>query len=109
MDYVAVSIGVPDEGDAHRLSRTLVEERLAAGTRTSSGTSHYRWDGAVRERTDWTVTAFTTTEHLDRLYDLVGDSHDDDLPGITYTEIGANEAFRAWIDEETSSNATSTA
>jgi hypothetical protein len=31
--HIAVSTGVPDEPAAHDLSRALVEERLAAGTR----------------------------------------------------------------------------
>lgn len=101
MSHLAVSIGVPDEADAEALSRTLVEERIAAGTRISSGTSHYRWEGTVHERTDWTVTAFTTDARLDRLYSLVDERHEDDLPGVTYTEIGANDVFLRWIEEET--------
>lgn len=101
MSPIAVSIGVPDEDDARELSRTLVEERIAAGTRTTSGLSHYRWAGSVQERTYWTVTAFTTSEQLDLLYELVDGMHDDDLPGITYTEIDASEAYLDWIDDGT--------
>ena len=101
MRYLAVSIGIPDEADAHRLSRTLVEERIAAGTRISSGRSHYRWDGSVTERTYWTVTGFTTAAQLDRLYDLVEDYSDDDLPGVTYREIAASDEYLQWIDSQT--------
>ena len=101
VNHIAVSIGVPDEDDANELSRTLVEERIAAGTRTASGVSHYRWEGEVHERTYWTVTAFTTETQLDRLYDHVGERHDDDLPGITYTEIEAEDAYLDWIEEQT--------
>jgi periplasmic divalent cation tolerance protein len=99
--HIAVSIGVPDESEAADLSRRLVEERIAAGTRTSSGVSHYRWEGEVHERTYWTVTAFTTEDHLDALYDLVDERHADDLPGITYTEIDASHAYLDWIDAGT--------
>jgi len=101
MSYLAVRIGVPDEAAAHRLSRTLVEERIAAGTRLSSGTSHYWWEGSVQERVYWTVTAFTTSDHLGALYDLVDDDHSDDLPGITHTEIDARDEYLAWIDRHT--------
>ncbi|MFW5974519.1 MAG: divalent-cation tolerance protein CutA, partial [Natrialbaceae archaeon] len=87
--FLAVRIGVPGEERAHELSRALVEKRLAAGTRTSSGLSHYRWEGEIHERTYWTVTAFTTASNLDALYDLVAERHSDDLPGITHTEIDA--------------------
>ena len=44
MSYLAVRIGVPDETTAHRLARMLVEERVVAGTRMSSGTSYYWWN-----------------------------------------------------------------
>jgi periplasmic divalent cation tolerance protein len=101
VNHIAVSIGVPDADDARELSRTLVEECIAAGTRTSSGVSHYRWEGEVHERTYWTVTAFTTESRLDALYDHVGERHDDDLPGITYTEIDAQDAYLDWIEEQT--------
>lgn len=101
MTHIAVSIGVPDESDAHELSRALVENHVAAGTRTASGISHYRWEGEVHERTYWTVTAFTTEDCLDALYEFVCDQHDDDLPGITYTEIDASDDYLDWIDEGT--------
>jgi periplasmic divalent cation tolerance protein len=101
MTYLAVSVGLPDETDAHQLSRALVEERVAAGTRITSGTSHYRWEGEVHERQYWTVVAFTTTDQLERFYNLVEEYSEDDLPGVTYSEIDASEAYLAWIDEGT--------
>ncbi|MFC7140358.1 divalent-cation tolerance protein CutA [Halosimplex aquaticum] len=101
MSYLAVRIGVPDETAAHQLSRALVEERIAAGTRMSAGTSHYWWDGEVNERRYWTITAFTTSEQLELLYDLVDEGHPDELPGVTYTEIDARDEFLAWIDDQT--------
>ncbi|SFB84119.1 Uncharacterized protein involved in tolerance to divalent cations [Halobiforma haloterrestris] len=97
MSHLAVRIGVPDESDATELSRLLVENRLAAGTRITSGTSHYRWDGEVAERTYWTVTAFTHSAQLSALYEFVEKRHEDDLPGITYTEIDADDEYLRWI------------
>jgi len=99
--YLAVSIGIPDDEQAQELSRTLVEERIVAGTRISSGLSHYRWEGSVEQRRYWTVIGFTTDDNLERLYDCVDGFTDDDLPGVTYTEIGAHEEYLAWIDSET--------
>lgn len=101
MPYLAVRIAVPDETDAQRLSRTLVEERVVAGTRIASGMSHYWWDGTVHERMYWTITAFTTTDQLESLYELVTRTHDDELPGITYSEIDASEEYLRWIDDQT--------
>jgi periplasmic divalent cation tolerance protein len=102
MAYIAVSVGVPDKTDAHRLSQALVENRIAAGTRLSSGMSYYRWEGDVHERMYWTITAFTMSSQLERLYDVVLAQHDDDLPGITYTEIDANDEYLQWIEAQIS-------
>ncbi|MFB6111516.1 MAG: divalent-cation tolerance protein CutA [Halobacteriaceae archaeon] len=101
MAYLAVAIGVPGEAQAHALSRLLVEEQVAAGTRLSSGISHYRWDGDVREAYYWTITAFTTDQHLDGIRTLVRERHDDELPGITWQELDAPDEYLTWIDEQT--------
>lgn len=101
MRPLAVSVGLPNEADAHQLSRALVEERVAAGTRIAPGTSHYRWEGEVHERQYWTVVAFTTADQLEQFYDLVDEYSEDDLPGVTYSEIDASEEYLAWIDEQT--------
>jgi periplasmic divalent cation tolerance protein len=101
MTYLAVSVGMPAEADARQLSRALVEERVAAGTRISEGPSHYRWEGEVHERRYWTVVAFTTDDQLERVYDLVGEHSEDDLPGVTYSEIDASDEYLEWIDEQT--------
>ena len=75
--------------------------RIVAGTRMSSGTSHYWWDGSVNEREYWTITAFTTADHLEALAELLDDEHPDELPGVTYTEIDASDEYLAWIEAET--------
>ncbi|MEZ3114983.1 divalent cation tolerance protein CutA [Halobaculum sp. MBLA0147] len=99
--HLAVEIAVPDEELAERLAERLVATGAAAGTRTSSGPSHYRWEGTVERRVDWTVTAFTTRDRLDAVYDLVDDCHPDDLPGVTYRGVNAREEFRDWIERNT--------
>lgn len=101
MTYLAASIGIPKKADAQQLSRTLVERRIAAGTRIVRGISHYRWDGDVHEREYWTVTAFTTRDQVDLIEALVHEYTDDDLPGITYTEIDASDAYLEWIETQT--------
>lgn len=99
--HLAVEVGVPDEELAERLADRLVATGAAAGTRTTAGPSHYRWEGEVERRVDWTVTAFTTRERLDAVYDIVDDRHPDDLPGVTHREVDAREAFREWIERNT--------
>jgi periplasmic divalent cation tolerance protein len=99
--HIAVDIGTPGRREAERLSRAIVEDRLAAGTRLTGGPSHYRWEGRIYDEEYWTVTAFTVEELFEALRERVSELHSDDLPGITYTEIGGTEEFLGWIREET--------
>src|SRR5436190_12475422 len=46
---------------AEGLARRLVEGRLAACVHVSEVSSVYRWDGAVRQETEYLVEARTTT------------------------------------------------
>ncbi|MFW5934431.1 MAG: divalent cation tolerance protein CutA [Halolamina sp.] len=103
MRHLAVDIGVPEEADARQLSEQLVEQRIAAGTRTGAAgvPTHYRWEGAVHERTYYTVTALTTDEQLDRLYAFVETELDDDLPPITYEPFEASEEYLDWVESNT--------
>lgn len=100
MDSVAVEVGVPTEAGARRLSEELVEERIAAGTTMKSSTvpGHYRWNGDVHERSYWTVTALTTRQQVERLYDFVGARHGDDLLPITYRAFEATPEYHDWIE-----------
>ena len=101
MTHISVDVGVPGEREAERISRALVEERLAAGTRLTVGPSHYWWDDEVYDEEYWTITAFTVEERFEALRELVDELHSDDLPGVTYTEIGGTDEFLGWITEET--------
>lgn len=104
MEPVAVEIGVPGEEAARRLSEGIVEERLAAGTKLSSSTvpGHYRWDGEVRERRYWTVTALTARRQVDEIYAYVDARHEDELLPITVDSFDASSDYRDWIETSVS-------
>lgn len=101
MQHLAVQIGVPGEAEAQAFSQLLVEQRAVAGTRLSSGLSHYRWNDSVHEERYWTITGFTTTASLDKIAELVDEHHEDELPGITWQEIEAAKPYLDWIEEHT--------
>jgi len=61
-----------------------LEPASSPGPVTTGGTG-------VTERTYWTVTAYTTADNPELVYQLVEDAHDDDLPGMTDTEIDTKE------------------
>lgn len=51
---------VATRADAERLARRLVEQRVAACVHVSEVASVYRWEGTVRQETEFVVEARTT-------------------------------------------------
>jgi periplasmic divalent cation tolerance protein len=91
-----------DAGEARRIGRLVVEERLAACVNIL-GPCHsiYRWQGAVEEAEE--VAAIFKTRR-DRTADLVGrlaELHSYDVPAITVWEVTQSiPAYAQWVAKE---------
>ena len=98
---VYVTTGSKEE--AHRIGRTLVEERLAASVNIVAGvTSIYRWDDAVQEATEAVLIAKTRQERLDALTARVREMHSYDCPCVVALPVvGGDEAYLRWIADQT--------
>ena len=93
-------------GDAEalvKLTRTLVDERLAAcGQTIASIRSIYRWDGAVRDDPEARVGLHTRTALVPALVERVKALHSYDVPCvIALPVVGGNPAYIDWVLAET--------
>ena len=93
-------------GDAEALAsltRTLVEERLAAcGQNIASIRSIYRWDGAVQDDPEARVGLHTRTALVPELTERVKVLHSYDVPCvIALPVIGGNPDYIDWVLAET--------
>ncbi|WP_246148460.1 divalent-cation tolerance protein CutA [Skermanella pratensis] len=96
----------PTPGEAHRIGRTLVEERLAACANLLPGmTSVYRWQGKVEQADEVVVIAKTTADLFDRLAARVKEIHSYDCPCIVALPLERGHApYLDWIAAETGRN-----
>ena len=99
-------------GDAEalvKLTRTLVEERLAAcGQNIASIRSIYRWDGAVQDDPEARVGLHTRTALVPELVERVRALHSYDVPCvIALPVVGGNPAYIDWVLAETREPASS--
>lgn len=103
-NYIVVYVTFASEGEAQRIARAIVEERLAACANVrSSGTSLYRWDGALEEAAEWVVLFKTRRSCFERLERRVVALHSYDTPCVISWDISQGHAdYLAWIDEMTS-------
>ena len=98
--FVYITVGSPEE--AHRIGRTLVEERLAACANLIGGmTSIYRWQGVVEQAAETVVIAKTKSALFTRLAQRVRELHSYDCPCIVALPItAAHPPYLDWIGEQ---------
>lgn len=91
--------------EAHRIARTLVDERLAACVNVVPGVrSVYRWQGTVEEAEEVLLVVKTTRERFGALRDRVASLHSYQVPEVLALPVeDAATAYRAWVVESVAS------
>jgi periplasmic divalent cation tolerance protein len=102
-EYIIVLITVPNEEDAGRIGRALVEEKLAACANIiRSIRSIYRWKARIEDEQESLMIIKTKQELFHRLKDRVIGLHPYSVPEIIALPIVAgSEPYLNWIKEET--------
>ena len=92
---------VPDRESGERISRVLVEERLAACVNLLPGlTSIYRWQGQIHQDTECLLLIKSTGARFEVLADRLRGLHPYDVPEIIALPVSAGDpAYLNWITE----------
>lgn len=88
--------------DAKRLSRLLVEERLAACVSVTSVASTYRWEGRLVEEDERLLLIKTAPARVAALRERLLAEHPYEVPELLVldaTEVP--EAYASWLEEST--------
>lgn len=102
--YVVVLSTLPADGDAPRIARTLVEERLAACVNILPAmTSVYRWEEGVEQESEHQLVIKTARAQVPALWERLRDLHPYDVPEFVVLPIvDGNDAYLKWIGDSTS-------
>jgi periplasmic divalent cation tolerance protein len=102
-DIVTVYAVFGDEEEAARISRTLVEERLAACVNILGPCrSIYRWRGEIEEAREVAALFKTGQDRAEALIARLAELHDYDVPAAVAWPIAhALAAYGEWVMEET--------
>lgn len=94
---MVVMTTVPDTAEADTLARELVDRRLAACVQLVDITSHYRWDGHVRDEPEVLLLIKTPAEALDRLMVIAADIHPYETPElVAVSSTAVDQRYAAW-------------
>jgi periplasmic divalent cation tolerance protein len=98
-----VVITAPDPAWLTDLSRTLVEERLCAGTHIVTPIrSVYRWEGEIVDKPEARVALHTRRSLVPEINHFVGKRHPYLVPCVVaWPIIDGNPEYLAWIVTET--------
>lgn len=103
MSIMFVYVTTADSGEATRIARAIVEQRLAACANIIDGMrSVYWWQGALQEASETVLILKTVKERLGVLMAAVKALHSYDCPCIEAIEVADGDPeFFAWVRRET--------
>lgn len=110
-DYLLVFVSIADPAAGLALSRTLVEERLAACVQViPGGTALYRWQGVLNTDPMAQLIIKTRADVWPALRDRIVALHSDETPEILALPVTDGlPAYLRWLDEMTGVAAAETA
>ena len=93
----------PDMETAKRITRDLVERKMAACANLLPGvTSIYRWKGAVHDETEVLGIIKTKSDRLDELLEDLNRFHPYEVPeGLILSPAIGFTSYHSWIEEMT--------
>jgi periplasmic divalent cation tolerance protein len=100
-DVCIVMTTVTDAEQAKRLSRAVIEARLAACAQTLTISSCYRWDGKVVEEGEQMILFKTLAAQYAALETFLLEHHPYDTPEIVRLPVdGVSGKYRDWLVSE---------
>jgi periplasmic divalent cation tolerance protein len=101
--YLQVLTTIDSRDAAERMSRVVVEARVAACAQVLGPVhSTYWWEGKVETAEEWQVLMKTTGERYTELERVVRQAHSYDVPEIIALPVtGGGADYLSWVQTET--------
>ncbi len=102
-DIILILVTASSEGEAEKIARTLVEERLAACVNFISPLrSIYRWEGKIQDDREWLLVVKTQATHFAAVETRVKALHSYQVPEvIALPVVDGSERYLEWVRGET--------
>lgn len=87
----------PNEEHALRISRVIVEEKLAACTNVFPIQSIYPWEGNIQSESEYVSILKTFPGLKDKAIKRMGQLHEYEVPCILSFEVNVNAEYENWL------------
>ena len=100
MDMRLVLVTHPNKEHAERITRGVIDAKLAACVLISDVKSFYNWEGKLNEDDEVVTILKTSTDKVDDLEKYIETNHDYDVPAIISFQASANQAYGSWLEQQ---------
>jgi len=101
--FIQFQINAPTEKEAGKTIDELLKKRLVSGTTIMPSKSKFWWKGKIDEENYYIIYGFSVAKNKQKIIKETKKYHSDEVPGIIFWEIDANDDFLEWIKENTKS------
>ncbi len=85
---------------ADKISKTLMEKKLVAGSQISKVRSDYWWEGKIESKEEFKLEFRTKLDKINEIVEIIESIHDYQVPAISRTAIVClTDEMQKWIDE----------
>ena len=100
MDMRLVLVTHPNKEHAERITRGVIDAKLAACVLVTDVKSFYNWEGKLNQDDEVVTLLKTSTEKVTDLEKYIETNHDYDIPGIISFQANANQAYSNWLGQQ---------
>ena len=100
MDMRLVLVTHPNKEHAERITRGVIDAKLAACVLVTDVKSFYNWEGKLNEDDEVVTILKTSTDKVEMLEKYIETNHDYDVPAIISFQTNANERYGNWLNNQ---------
>ena len=100
MDMRLVLVTHPNKEHAERITRGVIDAKLAACVLVTDVKSFYNWEGDLNEDDEVVTILKTSTDNVADLEKYIEANHDYDVPAIISFQANANQAYGRWLKQQ---------
>ena len=100
MDMRLVLVTHPSKEHAERITRGVIDAKLAACVLVTDVKSFYNWEGKLNKDDEVVTILKTSTNNAAALEKYIATNHDYDVPAIISFQANANESYGNWLDQQ---------
>ena len=90
----------PSKEHAERITRGVIDAKLAACVLVTDVKSFYNWEGKLNKDDEVVTILKTSTDKATELKNYIEINHDYDVPAIISFQANANESYGNWLEQQ---------